>query len=100
MLRRLLPLSAACVLLLSACSGGGAGSGTSQARFAPTLAPETTTSQPEPPAWAVIPRQRYLEMWKAPGRPNPAFVFDSRLAGVGFGRMLVVGERDANGERW
>ena len=48
----------------------------------------------------MIPRERYLEMWRKPGRPNPAFVFDGRLAGVGFGRMLVVGERDANGERW
>ncbi|MGH2650101.1 MAG: hypothetical protein ACRDHS_15390 [Actinomycetota bacterium] len=27
-------------------------------------------------------------------------MFDSRLAGVGFGRMLVVGERDTDGERW
>ena len=48
----------------------------------------------------MIPHQRYLEMWRTPGRPNPAFVFDSRLAGVGFGRMLLVGERDTNGERW
>ena len=25
----------------------------------------------------MIPRERYLDMWKKPGRPNQAFVFDS-----------------------
>jgi len=100
MFGRVLPLAAACTLLASACSGGEVGSSTSQPRFAPTIAQETTTPQPEPPAWAVIPRERYLDMWKRPGRPNPAFVFDSKLTGVGLGRMLVVGERETNGERW
>jgi len=101
MLRRVLPLAAACTLLASACGGGEVGSRTSPSRPAPTPPPQTTTTrQPEPPAWAVIPHQRYLEMWERPGRPNPAFVFDSRLAGAVFGRMLVVGERETNGERW
>ena len=101
MFRRVLTLAAACTLLASACSGGEVGSSTSPPRFAATSPPETFTSRrADAPAWAVIPRERYLDMWKKPGRPNPAFVFDSRLAGVGFGRMLVVGERETNGERW
>jgi hypothetical protein len=40
-------------------------------------------------------------MWNEPTDPKPAFVFDTRLAGVGFGRMLVTAERtDGTGGRW
>jgi hypothetical protein len=40
-------------------------------------------------------------MWNKPTDPKPAFVFDTLLAGVGFGRMLVTAERgDGSGGRW
>jgi hypothetical protein len=45
--------------------------------------------------------KRYVEMWNTPTDPKPAFVFDSRLAGVGFGRMMVTAARgDGSGGRW
>jgi hypothetical protein len=78
----------------------------------PTPSPSASAQQPisrpspgspksEPSAWAVVPLKRYVEMWNTPTDPKPAFVFDSRLAGVGFGRMMVTAARgDGSGGRW
>ena len=88
------------VLLLS-CRGAEPGSSPSPAVQQPTSQPAPTSRQPEPAARAVVPLKRYVEMWNKPTDPKPAFVFDTQLAGVGFGRMLVTAERgDDSGGRW
>jgi len=93
---------AALLLLLLSCRGAEPGSSRSPTAVQqPTSQPIPTPLQPEPAALAVVPLKRYVQMWDRPTDPKPAFAFDTRLAGVGFGRMLVTAERaDDGGGRW
>jgi len=93
---------AALLLLLLSCRGAEPGSSRSPTAVQqPTSQPIPTPLQPEPAALAVVPLKRYVQMWDRPTDPKPAFAFDTRLAGVGFGRMLVTAARgDGSGGRW
>jgi hypothetical protein len=88
-------------ILLSSCTAAETGTSASPAAKTTTPQPEAASPQPTAPAWAVVPLKRYVHMWKKPTDPNPAFAFDTLLAGQGFGRMLVVGQRaDGGSHRW
>jgi L,D-transpeptidase catalytic domain len=69
----------------------------------PTLDPGHGRPYEHASGMVAIPNQRYLRMWKHPGRGEPAYAFDARNPNRLGGRrspLLIDGRAERGGKRW